>query len=264
MMIRDFPVAAAVPLEVFDTSVTPMTPSDVIAFVEDSVLADRVTVVANHNLHSLYLLQENPEFASFYANADAILIDGFPVLLAAKRSAKSQGLEPELTSLHRVGSLDWVLDVGLIGTVQRVALVGASPEANERAVERLRTQHPHLVVTGWDGQGWNSAKEAAVVKDLGSFGAQITLVALGMPLQESLIMRNRGILPPGVYATVGGALDQLAGIQKGAPRWLGRFGLEWLWRFATQPRRLFHRYMIEPWKLLFFVTKRVASNRSGK
>lgn len=259
-MIKDETVIVSVPLELFNTRVTPMKPSEVIDFLEHAVLAEKVSVIANHNLHSLYLLQVDQDFSSFYDDTDIILIDGFPVLRAASSSLKARGRRETLSPSHRVGSLDWVLKIGQAQNVRRLALVGSSPQANERAVARLQSLYPDLLVRGWNGQEWTNAREAAVLQELADYRAQVTLVALGMPLQESFIFRNREILPPGVYATVGGALDQLAGIQKGAPRWLGRFGLEWLWRFISQPRRLFHRYMVEPWKLLFVVMKRLMSS----
>ena len=50
--------------------------------------------------------------------------------------------------------------------------------------------------------------------------------------------------------SIGGALAYEAGVVATPPRWTGRLGLEWLWRFATEPRRLFARYFVEPWALL--------------
>jgi N-acetylglucosaminyldiphosphoundecaprenol N-acetyl-beta-D-mannosaminyltransferase len=52
-----------------------------------------------------------------------------------------------------------------------------------------------------------------------------------------------------VIFSVGAAFDYEAGAQKAAPRWMGRLGLEWLYRLIADPRRLFRRYLIEPWAL---------------
>ena len=49
---------------------------------------------------------------------------------------------------------------------------------------------------------------------------------------------------------VGAAFDYEAGVQTAAPRWMGRLGVEWLFRLVSAPRRLFTRYCVEPWSLL--------------
>ena len=73
---------------------------------------------------------------------------------------------------------------------------------------------------------------------------------MGMPRQEVWLLRNRHRLPPCVVFSVGAAFDYEAGVQIAAPRWIGRVGLEWLFRLAIDPRRLFYRYCVESWFLL--------------
>ena len=70
-----------------------------------------------------------------------------------------------------------------------------------------------------------------------------------MPRQEAWIARNLAALPDCVILNVGAAFDYEAGVQRAAPRWMGRVGLEWLYRLAHDPRRLFRRYCVEPWSL---------------
>ncbi|WP_314214302.1 WecB/TagA/CpsF family glycosyltransferase [Pseudarthrobacter equi] len=257
--------APALHLELFNTRVTPLTAPQVNLQIEGFLKASdpKVSVVANHNLHSLYVHEVDPRFRRFYEDADLVLIDGFPVLLSAAAAQRKSG-RSSLSSAHRVGSLDWVMDVGNIPGVQRVALVGSSPHSNEIAARLINESHEHLEVRGWHGSEWNTGRAAKVVDELAEFQPQVTFVALGMPLQEHFISEYRAQLTPGVYATVGGALDQIAGVQKAAPRWLGKFGLEWLWRLATQPNRLFHRYVIEPWHLALLVVIRNFKQRTGR
>jgi hypothetical protein len=81
------------------------------------------------------------------------------------------------------------------------------------------------------------------------------LVGMGMPLQERFLHDNRLDLPSAYYATVGGAIDYVAGEARLAPRFLGGAGLEWLWRFTNDPRRLFSRYFVEPVALFKLVAQ---------
>jgi N-acetylglucosaminyldiphosphoundecaprenol N-acetyl-beta-D-mannosaminyltransferase len=82
------------------------------------------------------------------------------------------------------------------------------------------------------------------------------LLGLGMPLQEQVLARRRANLPPAVYCAVGGAIEQIAGVQKLAPRWIGRLGLEWAWRLMLHPQRVAYRVFCEPWVLLGLLLRR--------
>ena len=64
------------------------------------------------------------------------------------------------------------------------------------------------------------------------------------------------MLPPAVYCAVGGAIEQIAGVQKLAPRWIGRLGLEWAWRLLLHPQRVAYRVFGEPWVLLGLLLRR--------
>ena len=112
---------------------------------------------------------------------------------------------------------------------------------------------PRAQVEGWPGEGWNLALEDRIVGTLQEFRPDFVIVGLGMPLQEEFLSRHWEELPTAIYAAVGGVIDQYSGIQKSAPRWLGPLGLEWAYRLATQPRRLGHRYLVEPWILAYLL-----------
>jgi UDP-N-acetyl-D-mannosaminuronic acid transferase (WecB/TagA/CpsF family) len=81
-----------------------------------------------------------------------------------------------------------------------------------------------------------------ILSRVGEAGADILLVALGHPKQDLWIARNRDRLPVSVAIGVGGTFDLIAGRLHRAPAWARRSGLEWLFRFAQEPRRLGLRY----------------------
>ncbi|BBZ06404.1 hypothetical protein MDOR_05730 [Mycolicibacterium doricum] len=108
---------------------------------------------------------------------------------------------------------------------------------------------PQWTVSGVDGY---VSSDIALTRII-DFDPDLVLVGLGMPRQELFLLSHLAQLPDATYATVGGAIDYLAGTTRLAPRWLGRFGLEWVWRLVNQPRRLAHRYLVEPLLLLIRV-----------
>jgi len=235
------------PLPAWGIEVTPMSSSDVVTWVGGR--PDSRRLLLNHNLHSAYLSLVDPSFADAYALADRTIIDGFPILLLANRYRAGRG-ESSLSAEYRCGSNDWIARFGELPTGYRVALLGASPSSNRSAVDEIATRFPHLVFRGWDGFGGVAELVATEFLTLSEFAPDVVLVGLGMPKQEAFLVENWDRLPLALYATVGGAIDQISGEQKLAPRWLGKLRVEWLWRLVSDPRRLSHRYIVEPILLL--------------
>jgi N-acetylglucosaminyldiphosphoundecaprenol N-acetyl-beta-D-mannosaminyltransferase len=225
--------------------VTPRSVDEVLAAIDNSPRAER-HLILGHNLHSVYLSHTNEEFATVYRLADLVLVDGQPLRWAGKLASSSP--EDEWRAERRVGSVDWIRRLGDLKSIDRIAVVGACAEANQRTVDLLM-QKVGASVRGWNGENWSHARAALVVDELALFDADLTLIGLGMPLQEQFFMSWRRQLPTGIYALVGGAIDQISGVQKRSPAWVGRLGLEWLWRLILSPRRLSHRYLVEPFKL---------------
>jgi N-acetylglucosaminyldiphosphoundecaprenol N-acetyl-beta-D-mannosaminyltransferase len=87
---------------------------------------------------------------------------------------------------------------------------------------------------------------------------------MGMPRQEAWIADNLAALPDCVVFNVGAAFDYEAGAQKAAPRWMGRLGVEWLFRLVSDPRRLFVRYCVEPWRLAGPAIADLSQGRAGR
>ncbi|MFH5877991.1 WecB/TagA/CpsF family glycosyltransferase [Arthrobacter sp. NA-172] len=240
-----------------DVDVTALCADELIEAMSGFVSDGSTKVVLGHNLHSVTLFHSSPDFRLLYERGDVVLMDGAPVAmlwgLGRRGGPRSDG--PGLME-HRLGSTDWVPALGGVRGLHRIAVVGAGPEANARTVERLRGIVPGAEVAGRSGENWDSASEEAAVAWLTEFRPQLVLLGLGMPLQESVLHRRLDELPPAIYCTVGGAIEQLAGLQKLAPRWLGRLGLEWAWRLVLHPGRVAYRVFGEPWVLLGLLVRR--------
>ena len=87
-----------------------------------------------------------------------------------------------------------------------------------------------------------------------SLGADVLVVALGVPLQEKWIYKNKGRLKPVIFIGVGALLDTLSGRIARAPRYVRRFSFEWLWRLMMEPQRLMTRYLIDDLGFIVRVT----------
>lgn len=209
----------------------------------------RKTVIANHNLHSLYLVRRSPAMQAFYARSDLIELDSTPLMAFARLiGVNSRGF-------HRCTYLDWRDLFWSLANRHgwRVMYVGGTAEVCRIAVERLAARYPRAVIEATDGYfdiTPGSAGNQAVLDRIDAFAPQILFVGMGMPRQEEWIIGNLDALPSAAIFSVGAAFDYEAGAQKTAPRWMGKAGLEWLYRLLCDPKRLFRRYCIEPFLLL--------------
>lgn len=233
-------------------SVTPLTDRDA---ARAAVACTGKRLLLNHNLHSAYLHETDEDFRDLYSRADFVVIDGAPILWSASLTARRL-----LSSNYRISSTDWIAALPEVGVSRRLFVYGATLEANGRAIEELRRRLPAWVVAGVDGY----VDDDEAVARLQRFKPDLVIVGLGMPRQERFLLANLSALPDATYATVGGAIDYLAGQTSLAPRWLGQFGLEWAWRLLHEPRRLAHRYMIEPLCLAGRVASRLSSEGTSK
>lgn len=224
------------------------TADDVLRFTARRIRQGRKGLVANHNAHSLALLKKQPVMRAFYDRADLIEIDSTPMIAWAK----IMGLP--VRGAHRCTYLDWREAFWSMAETLgwRVFYLGCAPGVAERAASKIKGQWPAVQLAthhGYFDHRPASADNQAILAEINAFGPDVIFVGMGMPVQEAWIEQNFEALTRGVVFSVGGAFDYEAGVQSTCPRWLGRIGLEWLYRFATQPRRLFARYFIEPWGL---------------
>lgn len=238
--------------------VTPMTSGDLHLWITRAAAEKRKAAILAHNLHSMYVWEADLRFRQLYDMADVVLIDGFPVLKLASLFSRRK-----LTSRYRVGTLDWLPELLRRTPIRRLAVVGGTAAGNDGAVDVLRAVDAGRTVRGWHGEGWTSGRADRIAAELQNFGPDMVIVGLGMPLQENFLLEWWEDLPEALYATVGGAIDQLAGRQKPAPRWLGPLGVEWLFRMLREPRRLSKRYLVEPWMLASLLLRKWVQGRSG-
>jgi N-acetylglucosaminyldiphosphoundecaprenol N-acetyl-beta-D-mannosaminyltransferase len=237
---------------------------EVLHFVVGHVALGKRAIVANHNAHSLYLLRENAELQAFYDRADLVEADSRPLLMWARLTGRNS------RAFHRCTYLDWREDFWEIAAAHRwrVFYLGGAPGVAEKAAGVIRKARPSATIAVRDGffdMTSGSVEARSVLDDISAFAPHVLMVGMGMPRQEIWIHRNYDALPPCVVLPVGAAFDYEAGVQRAAPRWMGRVGVEWLFRLVADPRRLFRRYCVEPWRLLgLLVDDAVASARSRR
>jgi N-acetylglucosaminyldiphosphoundecaprenol N-acetyl-beta-D-mannosaminyltransferase len=136
-----------------------------------------------------------------------------------------------------------------------IYLLGATSAVVDEVSLRLVATNPGLKVAGHRNGYWSSEEEEAVVTDIAETGADLLFVALPSPAKELFVNRHRDRLNVSLVMGVGGSFDVVSGLIRRAPRWVQKFGLEWLYRMLQEPRRMFRRYLIGNSAFIFLMFK---------
>ncbi|MEZ0542952.1 WecB/TagA/CpsF family glycosyltransferase [Fibrella arboris] len=223
---------------VVSIGVTPGTFSDVKEAIIASAHQGESQTVCFPNAHMVVEAQQKPELAQAVNSADWVLADGVPLLWAVNRM---YGYNQE-----RVAGMDMMPALLERAAEEHIPVLfyGSTTERLQEAAAVCHTRFPGLQIAGLISPPFRPltpAEEEAEVAQIVQSGARLIFVALGCPKQELWMGRMRGRIPA-VMLGIGGALPILTGEHKRAPAWVRSMGLEWVFRLALEPRRLFRRY----------------------
>ena len=147
----------------------------------------------------------------------------------------------------------------------RVYVLGARREVLDRALDRLRELHPGLAIAGYrDGYFTEQEEEAEVAAQIRQARADMLFVAMSSPNKEYFLARWGAELDVPFSMGVGGAIDVLAGVTRRAPGFSQRMGLEWAFRLAQEPRRLFRRYLVTNSRFVLLTLRQAAQRGLGR
>ena len=193
------------------------------------------------NMDFLVKLRTNMAFRESFSSARFVMADGAPLV----RLARKQGVRIERTT-----GADLVVPLVHAAAAHGlpIYLFGTSPEVLGKAGSQLSSWTDNKIdIVGTEAPSKNfdprGPEADAALDRIAASRARLCFLALGAPKQEVLAARavERGI--PAGFVCIGAALDFIAGAQLRAPVAFQRNGFEWLWRLATNPRRLFVRYV---------------------
>jgi len=181
--------------------------------------------------------------------ADLVTPDGMPLVWGLRLlgfGAASRVYGPDLTPIVLAAATREGVPVGFYG---------ASPEVLSQLLSVVRKEFPSLRIAYAYSPPFRrleAAEDQAIQREINESGARILFVGMSSPKQDQWMMAHRGKVHA-VMIGVGAAFDFLAGVKPQAPRWMMRCGLEWCFRLATEPKRLWRRYLRHnPRFVLFF------------
>lgn len=122
--------------------------------------------------------------------------------------------------------------------------LGASQNCLDQLLLKLQAKRPEIKIIGSHHGYFKEEDESAINDEINQLKPDLVWIGLGTPKQQSWAQRNKEKVNAGAILAVGFAFDVNAGTKKDAPRWMGKFGVLWLYRFLSEPRRLWKRYAV--------------------
>lgn len=179
------------------------------------------------------------DYASVMERADLVTSDGMPLVWALR----ALGV-PDASRVYGPDLMAFVLAAAEREGVP-VGFYGGSTEVLERLQHEVRRRYPELEIAFTEAPPFRAVtrdEDERIVRGILDSGAKILFVGLGSPKQDRWMHAHRNRIPS-VMLGVGAAFDFWAGAKPQAPRWMQQSGLEWFFRLATEPRRLWRRYL---------------------
>lgn len=223
--------------DVFGSAISLTTVAEVVDHLTAREPEGVLVVIAN--VHSVMSGRRNPALSDILAKADVVTPDGVPLVWALKANRHS--------TASRVTGIDVMTGTFDLGRSSDLGhfLYGSTQATLDAMVANLSTQYPGARIVGVLSPPFREltdddlTEHASLISDS---GADVVWVGLGMPKQEEWMARMRHRLPGISLVGVGAAFDWLAGAMPMAPQWMRDNGLEWLFRLAIEPRRMWRRY----------------------
>ena len=214
-------------------------------------------VLVTPNVDHLVKLQKDKEFYEVYQKADWVVCDSNIVCRASKLLKEPL---PEV-----IPGSSFFTDYYMYHKDDqdcRIYLLGAAEGIAEKARKNINAKVGRDIVVGAHSPSFGFEKDELECEKLVSLvnesGASVLLVGVGAPKQEKWIMKYKDKMPGvSLFMALGATIDFEAGTLKRAPETWRKLGLEWLYRFFREPRRLFKRYFVDDMKFFWYFGKQL-------
>ena len=231
---------------------------DVLAITQAELLEQlKKGVLITPNLDHLIKLQKDREFYECYQQAEWVVCDSRILYFLSKLLKRSF---PEaipgssfFTAFYEYHKDDPDCKIFLLGAREGIA---------KKAMERINERMGREIIVGAHSPSFGFEKNEEECEQLtrivNESGANVVLVGVGAPKQEKWIMKWKDRMPGvDIWMALGATIDFEAGTLKRAPTFYRKIGMEWLYRFFKEPKRLFKRYFVDDMKFFWYYTKQL-------
>lgn len=224
--------------KIMNTYVNAINMQQTIDYVEKIIAERNPTQHVVINASKINLMEADSKLAQIVNSCPLINADGASVVWAAKRLG--------IPLKERVTGCDLFQELVAISAEKgyKIFLFGAKEEVVTKVKAIYEQQYSNIQIVGYRNGYFTEADEPQIVKQMRDSGADMMFVAFSSPKKEYWVNKYLNEINIPFVMGVGGSFDIVAGVTKRAPIWFQEHGLEWLYRFVQEPRRMWKRYII--------------------
>jgi N-acetylglucosaminyldiphosphoundecaprenol N-acetyl-beta-D-mannosaminyltransferase len=231
-------------------------------WIDDTVASRGRGYVCVCNVHTVMASAEDAELRSALLGSSINVPDGQPLVWAINLLGHSLGARvygPELMARACARGAQ---------NGQRLYLYGGRNQGGlVQLALNLRQRFPGVKIVGGYSpphRPLTDDERGAVIREINGSRADVVWVGIGVPKQEKWMAQMRDALEAPVLVGVGAAFDFHAGLVPQAPNWIQESGLEWAYRLAHEPRRLWRRYMRYNPRFVNAFTRQLVQHRRAR
>lgn len=235
-------------IKFMNTDIDNLTMEETLNEIDKLIQKKNCSYVVTPNVDHIVRLEKDEELQKVYKNASLILTDGKPLIWISKwyktpikEKISGSDLFPRVCQL--AANKNYTM-----------YLLGAAEGVADTAARNLMKKYPGLNIVGTYSPPFgfekNEQEMNKIKTQIQDVHPDILIVGLGCPKQEKFMYYNCKELGVPISFGLGASIDFEAGNIKRAPKWMSNHGLEWLYRFSKEPKRLFKRYFVDDLKII--------------
>ena len=235
-------------IKFMNTNIDNLTMAETLHEIDKLIQKKNCSYVVTPNVDHIVRLEKDEELQKVYKNASLILTDGKPLIWISKwyktpikEKISGSDLFPRVCQL--AANKNYTM-----------YLLGAAEGVADTAARNLMKKYPGLNIVGTYSPPFgfekNEQEMNKIKTQIQDVHPDILIVGLGCPKQEKFMYYHCKELGVPISFGLGASIDFEAGNIKRAPIWMSNHGLEWLYRFSKEPKRLFKRYFVDDLKII--------------
>ncbi|MEA2012944.1 MAG: WecB/TagA/CpsF family glycosyltransferase [Verrucomicrobiota bacterium] len=226
-------------INLFDLHFLNVTMENAVELIKMTIQQNKKKMICFVNPDCLNKIFSDKEYFDILNTADHVFPDGIGIHIACKMISN-----PLLENVNGTDMLPFICKM-LTKKKYSMFLLGGKQGITEKMKKNLEEKYNGINIAGHHhGYFDRDSENEEIIEKINKSGANILLVAFGVPLQEKWIANNLENLQTNVILGVGGLFDFYSGNIPRAPKWMREVGLEWTYRLMQEPRRMWRRYII--------------------
>ena len=242
-------------IKILNTKIDNLYMHQTLQCIENSILQNKKLHHVVVNAGKMVAMQRDLKLRQSVNSCDLINADGQAIVWASR--ILGQPLK------ERVAGIDLMENLVELAYNKnfKIFFFGAKEEVVKKVVTNYTFKYSKDIIAGYRNGYYKKDDEVKIAQQISESGADILFVAISSPTKENFLHDNKEILKDINFVMgVGGSFDVVSGLVKRAPFWMQKIGMEWFYRFAQEPKRMWKRYLIGNIKFIWMVFKARLSN----